>query len=167
MFTARLLGRRSIRIAAAMALLLGMSAVWAAQRSDAASSTRTLNGYFNNIHNFAGPDCPSFVCSAFESRGVFNGPGMVVVENFSDDFEFPEAVSRAHTVIHDIYGDVFCDDLAIFDLGPGDHPFVDQCIITGGTGRYAGASGYIQEVGVFSFEANRGDAHYHGKLILP
>ena len=164
---ARLLGRRSTRVLAAVVLLFGMTAVWAAQRSEAASSTRTLNGFFNNIRNFAGPDCPSFVCSAFESRGTFNGPGVVVVEGFSDAFTPPEAVSAAHTVIHDIYGDVFCDELAIFDLGPGDHPFVDQCMITGGTGRYAGASGYIQEVGTFSFETNHGDAHYHGKLILP
>ena len=167
MFTARLFSLRSLRMAAALALLVGMTAVWAAQRSDAVTTTRILNGYMNNIRNFSGPGCASFVCSAFEARGSFNGPGLVTVENFSPAFQPPEAVSRAHTVIHDIYGDVFCNELAIFDLGPGDHPFVDLCLITGGTGRYVGARGYIQEVGTFNFEINRGDLHYHGKLILP
>ena len=167
MSTAVLSGRRSMRVLAALVLFVGLSGVLATQRSDAASTTRRLEGYMNNIRNFSGPNCPSFVCSSFEARGVLNGPGVVVVESFSPEFQFPEAVSRAHTVIHDIYGDVFCDDLAIFDLGPGDHPFVDLCMITGGTGRYVGASGYIQEVGTFSFETNVGNAHYHGKIILP
>lgn len=167
MSTVALSSRRSIRVLAAMVMIVGLSGVLATQRSDAASSSRRLDGYMNNIRNFSGPGCPSFVCSTFEARGTFNGPGLVVVENFSDAFQPPEAVSRAHTVIHDVYGDVFCRELAIFDLGPGDHPFVDLCIITGGTGRYVGASGYIQEVGTFNFEQNLGNLHYHGKLILP
>lgn len=53
---------------------------------------------------------------------------------------------------------------------PGSRvPFVPRqpSEFTGGTGRDAGSSGHIQEVGTFSFEANRGDAHDHGTLVLP
>ena len=47
-----------------------------------------------------------------------------------------------------------------------DHAFVDLCVITGGTGMYAGATGYIQEVGTFDFAANLGRLDYYGKLVL-
>ena len=41
---------------------------------------------------------------------------------------------------------------------------MDECIITGGTGIYAGATGYIQEVGTFDFAANLGELEYYGKI---
>ena len=37
-------------------------------------------------------------------------------------------------------------------------------MITGGTGIYAGATGYIQEVGTFDFAANLGELEYFGKI---
>ena len=87
---------------------------------------------------------------------------------FVDTFPNADGISKAHTVIHTKQGDVACSEQAIFDLTPGsDHAFVDLCLISGGTGKYAGASGYIQEAGTFDFAANLGEADYQGKLILP
>ena len=61
-------------------------------------------------------------------------------------------------------GDLTCTEAALFDLIGPDHGFVDECIITGGTGIYEGATGYIQEVGTFDFAANLGELEYTGKI---
>ena len=46
------------------------------------------------------------------------------------------------------------------------HNFVDLCVITGGTGIYAGASGKIQEVGTYDFTENLGELEYYGKITF-
>jgi hypothetical protein len=71
------------------------------------------------------------------------------------------------TVIHAAKGDLTCHGTTTFDVVSGDHPFVDLCVIEGGTGIYAGASGYIKSVGTFDFSANQGESDYFGKLVLP
>ena len=67
-----------------------------------------------------------------------------------------------------------CTETAIFDITglppeppfpPGDHAFVDLCVITGGTELYEGASGYIQEVGTFDFSTGVGQLEYSGELV--
>jgi hypothetical protein len=164
MGTVRLFSRVSVRIGIGLALVVAMSAVLLAQRSGASPTHMRLHGSFDNIANFRGGDCPTAVCSSFTARGDLHGTGVVVVEKFFPD---PAGVSKAHTTIHTLLGDVSCSELAIFDLTPGDHPFVDLCLISGGSGRYAGASGYIQEVGTFDFATNHGQVEYSGKLIIP
>lgn len=124
-----------------------------------------LEGKLSGISNFFAPDCTSVtgVCSRFSIKGAIKGDGVV----FIDTIPTAEGLSHAHTVIHTKRGDLMCSEIAIFDLVGSDHGFVDLCIVTGGTGRYAGATGYIQEVGTFDFTTNVGGGHYHGKLIFP
>lgn len=157
-------GRRYVQALVAVVLLGSAFAAVSVASSGAGTTSIPLVGRFLTISNFRGPSCPTSVCSSFHAIGVVGGSGIVAVDGF---FDQPAGASSAHTTIHTGHGDLMCSDLAIFDLSPGDHPFVDLCTITGGTGRYAGATGYFQETGTFDFANNVGQASYTGKLVLP
>jgi hypothetical protein len=146
----------------AAALVLAGTAAGGGGRDS--SDSIDLDGKLSGISNFFAPACTSVtgVCSRFSIKGEIKGDGVV----FIDTFPTAEGESHAHTVIHTKRGDLTCSEIAIFDLVGSDHGFVDLCIVTGGTGKYAGATGYIQEVGTFDFATNVGGGHYHGKLIL-
>ena len=156
--------RRRIGWSLGIVSLAAVAAIAIASVSDAAPSSLPLHGYMRNISNFFPPACTSVtgVCSSFSATGGINGDGVVQV----DTFPSADGISKAHTVIHTAKGDLTCHEAAIFDLVGADHAFVDLCVINGGTGMYAGASGYIQEVGTFDFAANVGQLEYYGKLIL-
>jgi hypothetical protein len=158
-----MLKRMPRRYAFALALLsLAAAGIVAVAASDAAPKAIPLHGHMLNIANFGGPGCGSAtgVCSSFTATGDINGDGVVSV----DTFPSADGISKAHTVIHTKKGDLKCSEAAIFDVAGADHAFVDLCVITGGTGLYDGASGYIQEVGTFDFAANLGQLEYYGKL---
>ena len=125
-----------------------------------------LHGHLYKISNFGGPDCgsPTGICSSFEATGDLKGDGKVSVDTFPTN-DVP-SYTTARTVIRTRKGDLRCTEAALFDLVGPEHTFVDQCIITGGTGIYAGASGYIMEVGSFDFAANLGEADYYGKIVF-
>jgi hypothetical protein len=137
-----------------------VAAVFFASGSSAAPKSTPLHGKMRNIANFA---CTSatHVCSSFVATGDINGDGVVSV----DTFPSADGISKAHTVIQTGKGELRCNEAAIFDLAGSDHAFVDLCIISGGTGSYAGATGYIQEVGTFDFAANVGQLDYYGKIV--
>jgi hypothetical protein len=132
--------------------------------SSAAPGSIPLHGKMRDISNFFAPACGSStgVCSSFTATGSIAGNGVVSVEALPN----AEGISKARTVIHTKKGDLRCNEAALFDLVGSDHAFVDLCLVTGGTGLYEGATGYIQEVGTFDFAANLGEIEYFGKLTL-
>jgi hypothetical protein len=160
-------GRRRI-------LLLGfvpvvIAAVGISTAAYAAMNNSKLNGRMLDIQNVP---CQSAtgVCSTFTATGDIKGEGIVFIDTFPTPYPTPQSrnlVSAAHTVITTKKGTLTCSELAIFDAPRPDHPFVDQCIITGGTGIYEGATGYIQESGTFDFASNLGNLEYTGKLERP
>ena len=134
-----------------------------------------LHGHMRNIvQNRTCADAPvTHVCSTFEADGSIKGDGFVVVDTFPVDPSRggdPKMVgfSEAHTVIHTKKGDLRCHEAALFDLETGinPHAFVDLCLIQGdlSTGDYAGATGYIREVGAFDFQTGVGELEYTGVL---
>jgi hypothetical protein len=158
--------RKARRASVALGILLLVAAVAvaiAASTSSASPGSTPLHGKMRGIANFFPPACTSVtgVCSSFEATGSINGSGVVQV----DTFPSADGISKAHTVIHTSKGDLRCHEQAIFDLAGADHAFVDLCLIDGGTGTYAGASGYIQEVGTFDFANNVGELDYYGKIV--
>jgi hypothetical protein len=71
------------------------------------------------------------------------------------------------TTIHDKRGDVRCDDSAALNTAPGsDGELIGLCEITGLTGKWQGASGYIQSFGTFD-PATGGAERYVGRLVVP
>jgi hypothetical protein len=142
-----------------------------AGRSGADPKSTPLHGTFGNIQNFFFPACTSVtgVCSSFDASGSIQGSGIVNVD--TDPRTDPNGFSKAHTDITTNKGNLACDEGAIFQgpVPPSQgtvHAFVDLCIInpTRSTGRYAGATGYIQEVGTFDFAAGVGSLDYYGQI---
>jgi hypothetical protein len=160
--------RRRLAVMAGLLLSLTAVGVVLAGSGDAAPKTKRLHGKMENIRNFFAPTCTSVtgVCSSFDAKGDIKGQGLVEIDTFpaSQGPAPTPAYSGAHTVIHTKKGDLTCTEAALFDLIGPDHGFVDECIITGGTGIYEGATGYIQEVGTFDFAANLGELEYFGKI---
>jgi hypothetical protein len=156
-----LLGLGLLPLVAAAILIVGAPT--------ATSGSSTIHGRMLDIQNVP---CQSAtgVCSTFTATGSIKGDGLVFIDTFPAPHPSPQSrflVSAAHTIITTKKGNLTCSELAIFDAPRPDHPFVDLCIITGGTGFYEGATGYIQEVGTFDFASNRGQLEYTGKLERP
>ena len=159
---------RPIAVALALVPLAIAASVVLAGASHAGPKSTPLHGHMSDIANFGGPGCTSStgVCSSFVATGVISGDGVVSVETLPTPIGVgAEGITKAHTVVHTRDGDLRCNEAALFDLGGTDHPFVDLCLISGGTGRYEGASGYIQEVGTFDFATNHGEVEYFGKIV--
>ena len=161
-------GRRRLLLLGFVPVAL-VAVVVAAGAAYATLSNTKLSGRMLDIQNVP---CQSAtgVCSTFTATGDIKGQGMVFIDTFPTPYPTPQSrnlVSAAHTVITTKKGNLTCSELAIFDAPRPDHPFVDQCIITGGTGIYEGATGYIQESGTFDFASNRGNLEYTGKLERP
>ena len=133
------------------------------------------------IQHFGCTDSPVGVCSTFEANGEIKGDGYVIVDTFpTGEFGF----SQAHTVIHTKKGDLRCHEAALFVYPPdsdGVSPLMDICLIDGtttaqhqgSTGIYAGASGFIQETGTFTYTditvfppVGEGSLDYTGKITL-
>ena len=157
--------------------LVAVAAVLLAGTSNAGVRTIPLHGSMTNIHNTHTPGIPlpfgpedpgcqttSGVCSRFEASGNIHGDGLVFIDSFPN--QDSPSFSKAHTVITTDKGNLMCHEAALFDLQGADHAFVDLCIVDGGTGQYAGATGYIQEVGTFDFASNVGQLDYYGKLTF-
>ena len=158
--------------------LVALAALLLTGTSNAGPKSIPLHGSMNNIHNTHNPDAPppaaffgpadpgcqsaSGVCSRFTGKGDLKGDGLVFIDTFPS--QDSPSYSKAHTMITTKKGVFTCHEAALFDLQGGDHAFVDLCIIDGGTGIYAGATGYIQEVGTFDFDNNVGQLEYSGKI---
>jgi hypothetical protein len=127
--------------------------------SNADPGSIPLHGQMRNIHHVP---CNSAIglCSVFEATGDIKGDGIVYIDTLPN----ADGYSKAHTVITTKKGTLTCHEQAVFDVIGADHPFVDLCLIDGGTGRYEGAGGYIQEVGTFDFASDLGQLDYYGKL---
>jgi len=166
-----MLGRRKRRLLLSTVLLalVAVAAIMISSGSNAAPSTMPLHGKITNIIQHPGcAQSPVGFCSTFDSTGSLNGDGFVVVDTFPDFTK--NGYSEAHTVIHTDKGDFRCHEAALFGPAGPDRvsPFVDLCLIGGGTGIYAGATGYIEEAGIFDFNQQPpvGQLDYDGVLFL-
>jgi hypothetical protein len=157
---------RRLAVVLGVLSLTAAGVVVVAASSNAASKTKKLHGHMVNISNFFAPTCTSAsgICSRFDAKGDIKGEGVVFVDTAPNP-DTP-SYSKAHTVIHTKKGDLTCTEAALFDVAGEDHAFVDLCLITGGTGVYDGATGYIQEVGTFDFANNLGELEYYGKITF-
>ena len=158
-------GRRRFALALGLLPLVIGAAILIVGAPAASSSSPQIHGRMLDITNVP---CGSAtgVCSTFTATGDIKGEGLVFIDTFPAPTEQDptKLISKAHTIIKTKKGDLTCSELAIFDVVRPDHPFVDLCMITGGTGIYEGATGYIQEAGTFDFAANRGQLEYTGRL---
>ncbi|MEA2716920.1 MAG: hypothetical protein QOI56_1886 [Actinomycetota bacterium] len=135
-------------------------------RAEGAAKTTKLAGILRNQLDPVGCTSPIGLCLKGNFYGSLTGP------NTGVGFLFvPEAdgviFGKSHVVIHDRYGDVQCTSSSSFDTAAdgNNNPFSDLCIITGGTGKWNGASGWIHAFGNGGSTGNA--AEYRGEIRVP
>ncbi|MET0645902.1 MAG: hypothetical protein ABW208_04725 [Pyrinomonadaceae bacterium] len=121
---------------------------------------------------YVGAECASPLgqCSAGRFYGVLKGDFVASATSFtpSADTATTGVISfTADLVLHAKDGDLFLKDAGTFNTTPGargEHATVTT--VTGGTGRWAGASGRLLETGTFTQE-DGGYSVYSGEICTP
>lgn len=162
-----------VLIAVVTTLLLppcGMGGVAASERSTKAKC-KTVSGHITD-QPLAGAECASPLgqCSAGRFHGALKGDFVASATSFtpSGDTAATGVISfTADLVLHTNDGDLFLKDAGAFNTtvgGRGEHATVTT--VTGGTGRWAGASGRLLETGTFTQE-DGGYSVYAGEICTP
>jgi hypothetical protein len=160
----RSMGRALIAIVVAAAV--GGAAV--ASPAAAKPGTVKVKGTFEN-QIFSGPKCASPVrlCVKGEFRGSLKGPDEAVAHSMTPTTEPHVVLGDMTLTIHDKRGDLTCHELFLFNTAPsGEGPFSWLCEITSGTRRYAGASGYLQGIGLSAPSSGASIGTYRGVIAL-
>jgi hypothetical protein len=161
----RPLVRRTV-VAVAVAAAAGGAAF--ANPAAAGSGTVKVKGTLAN-QSFTGPDCPSPVDLCFKGKisGSLNGPDEGIVQSLTPTSDPDVVFGEADLKIQDKQGDLNCRELFVLNISPtGDGHFSWVCEITGGTRRYAGASGYLHGIGNASPTTGETTATYRGMITL-
>jgi hypothetical protein len=157
--------RRSL-IAIAVAGAVGSAAF--ASPATAESGTVKVKGTLAN-QTITGPDCASPVdlCFKGEIRGSLKGRDEGIVQTLMPTSDPDVVFGEADLKIQDKQGDLNCRELFVLNISPTDDGhFSWNCEITGGTGRYAGASGYLHGIGNASPTTGATTATYRGVITL-
>lgn len=106
-------------------------------------------------------------CVKGKFHGSLKGPDEAVLHSMTPTTE-PDVVFGDMTLtIHDKRGDLTCNELFVYNTAPsGEGPFSWLCEITSGTGRHAGASGYLQGIGLSSPSTGASTGTYRGVITL-
>ena len=158
------------RVASSIVLTAGMGVIGTAAAASAVANapSQPAHGTLTS-QAVSGPGCasPIGLCATGEMKGTLNGPFEFVANSLVPADKPGVLFMTGVTIIHDSRGDVRCDDSAALNTTPGsDGELVGLCEVTGLTGTWAGASGYLQTFG--TFDAVTGGAEsYVGKIVLP
>ena len=160
-----------IAIAAALTLLSGAIRSGTAAEKSSKAKCKTFSGHITD-QPYAGAECASPLgqCSAGRFYGGLKGNFVASATSFtpSNDTATTGVLSfTADLVLHTKDGDLFLKDAGAFNTTPGgqgEHATVST--VTGGTGRWAGASGRLLETGTFTQE-DGGYSDYGGEICTP
>jgi hypothetical protein len=153
-----------------MAVIVTAAAVGAGLASQATAAPQTLKvkGTVKN-DTVTGPDCVSPIDFCFKGQfyGSLKGPDEGIVNSLTPT-QTPDVYEvHADLTIHDKRGDLTCSEEIVYNTFPtGDGHFAFVCEITGGTGRYAGASGYLEGAGHAPPATGESTAAYVGVITL-
>lgn len=144
--------------------LAGLCALLAAPvRAD--STVKTVSGHIDD-EVVGPPQCtsPVGICTVGRLTGGIQGDLDFGITSVTPA-EPPGVLHfTATSTIRTREGDIFCADSGSFNTASGsDGEGVHLCVITGGTGEFAGASGYLQET--FHFRGSVGQGDYRGKIV--
>jgi hypothetical protein len=154
------------RFMPALFLLAGIAAV-AAGPVDASSKEKRVKGSFDGTIS-TGPGCtsPAGLCGTAVFKGGLKGDAEFAAQSASPTGTAGLTLVNSTGAVHTKDGDLVFEGSGIANLTPGsDGETVAIIIITGGTGKWAGASGYLQALEFVVGDANFGD--YEGKILLP
>ena len=118
-------------------------------------------------HSIIGPACtsPAGRCFVATFKGTLQGSAEFVANSVTPTSQPGMMLINGNFLIHDNHGDLACIEDSLLNTAPESNgEFVFLCEITGGTGKWAGASGYLQATG--RLEATEGTAHYIGEITF-
>ena len=149
----------SMLLTATAALLIG--------RATASPQMIKVRGTFEGIVT-TGADCdsPINLCVEGHLKGSIKGDLKLTAQSATPSGTASLTLVNSTSTVHTKDGDLFLATSAVADLPPGgggEHSSVD--LVTGGTKKWAGASGYLQERGVVEGATDTGD--YEGTIVLP
>ena len=159
-------------ILSALTLSAGAGAVGvAAWEKPSKARCQTVSGHITD-QPLAGAECTSPLgqCSAGRFYGALKGNFVASATSFTptgDTATTGVITFTADLVLHTKDGDLFLKDAGTFNTTPGgrgEHATVTTA--TGGTGRWAGASGRLLETGTFTQE-DGGYSVYAGEICTP
>ncbi|PFG97857.1 hypothetical protein A8924_5315 [Saccharopolyspora erythraea NRRL 2338] len=151
---------------AVLAAVLGMGVV--ADQTGAGPESLQADGSITS-RTIKGPACKSPVgrCFVATFEGTLEGPAEFVANSVKQTPQPGMILINGNFVIHDKRGDITCIEDSLLNTAPGsdgepDGEFVFLCEITGGTGKWAGATGHLQATG--NLQGMEGAARYIGKM---
>lgn len=158
-------------ILAALTLTAGAARGVASREKPSKARCQTVAGHITD-QPYAGAECASPLgqCSAGRFHGALKGNFVASATSFtpSGDTAVTGVVSfTADLVLHTKDGDLYLKDAGAFNTTPGgrgEHSTVTT--VTGGTGRWAGATGRLLETGTFTQE-DGGYSIYAGEICTP
>jgi len=102
-----------------------------------------------SVHVFGGRYCPSPVdlCARGKFAGTLGGPYKEVVTALTPTAQPGILQGSATVVIHDAHGDLSLTEEFLLNTNPGSDGESSALLqVTGGTGRWANATGYLQAI---------------------
>lgn len=130
------------------------------------SSVKTVNGHIED-HGVTEPCASPFgICTAGRLTGGIQGDLEFTITSLAPTNSPGVLFFTAVSTIRTATGDIHCDDSGSFNTAAGSSgEGVHLCQITGGTGDFLGASGYVQET--FNFMGSTGVGDYKGRIVTP
>ena len=148
------------------ALLLAGLVTLVTTGASADSGVKTVNGHVEDQVVAEGCGSPYGICTAGRLTGGIQGDLTFPITNLAPTNSPGVLFFTAVSTIRTTTGDIYCDDSGSFNTAAGSSgEGVHLCQITGGTGEYVGASGYLQEA--FNFVGSAGMGEYKGRIVMP
>lgn len=147
-------------------LLTAIAALFV-RHASASPTVKKVEGTVNAVVT-SGSECssPVSLCASGEFKGGIKGHFEFVAQSIGPSGTASLTVVNSTSVVHTERGDLFFASSAVGELTQGsDGEFTSLDLITGGTGRWAGASGYLQGRGFVVGTTDAAD--YRGKIVLP
>lgn len=135
--------------------------------ADASPKVVKVKGPFTAVFT-SGPGCSSPInfCAKANLKGNLKGTLDLTAQSAAPSGTPSLTLVNSTSTIHTKDGDLFLATSTVGDLNPGSAgEFSGVDVITGGTMKWAGASGYLQNRGTVENGIQKGD--YQGKIVLP
>ena len=162
--------RRRLRRCVVAAVAVAGVGVLGLSQATAQPATMKVSGTFKNVVTPTGPSCaaPGGLCIKGKFGGKISGPDEGVVNSVTPTAQPDVVLGDANVTIHTKHGDLqFAHELFVYNTAPnGKGEFSWLMEITGGTGRYATATGYLQGVGTSPPSTNISRGTYVGEIDL-
>ncbi len=162
----------SVRIAAAILFAITVAAAAALTPPAGAASAakcKVVRGHVTSQTTTENCPSPINLCAAGQFYGAIRGELFLVGTSLTPTQDTPTTGVYMFTgddVIKTREGDIYTKDAGVLNLTPGSTgDDISIVTITGGTGKYAGATGSLRAYGTFS-EAG-GEFSYEGEICTP